>query len=365
MISFVVGRGMGHQGRCISIVLKLLELQRKVNVFSFKETERYLNQNLPKCNRIFLYESSGLKNKEWIRKYGGLFHRSNLIVHDWRPEIIKFKEKQLISPKTPLVSLYHSDFIKHPTDSQEMRKFKKHILSVASQTDAFIHMNIVSPVKMPDIDTLYFPVPLIAREVTEKSAQVKKRLGLDKNERFILVHMGSGLGMHRYQHIDKWYNELNNFKSDYRLVVAGQLTDEHYDFRRGIIQAPIFPNGKNLVNAADLVISKPGMGILSDCISLQKPLLFLPADNMEREQKVNMLADIMESDLALLSDYRHLHHKIKEAIREKNVYKSKFSHIPTNGAEVVSKILRKMEKYPRKDLPDQYKKLLHLTPFGR
>ncbi|GAB7387577.1 hypothetical protein BSNK01_14140 [Bacillaceae bacterium] len=363
VITFVVGRGMGHLGRCISVVSRLLLFGRKVNVYGFPETHRYLRKNLLRFKRIYPYRTEGYRRKDWLREYGGMWKRSRVIVHDWRPEIVRYRKKGLLSPKTVLASLYHSDFHKYRDDAKEMKRFKEHIVSVASQTDVFFHMNVLPPRKRPQIDTLYLPVPIITRETTQGKEKVKAKLGLLPGEKFILVHMGGGLGKHRYRQIAKWYDAVNRLKTDYRIVIAGQFHEDEFAFREGVVRAPLFPNGKDLVNAADLVITKPGMGILSDCISLRKPLLMLPADNMEREQKVRMLREIIGSDLPLVTRTKELNGKIKEALQEERFFAERFSRIPTNGAKIVAKMLKKLERCPRKELADLYPKLLRLTPF--
>ena len=97
-------------------------------------------------------------------------------------------------------------------------------------------------------------------------------------------------GALRYQYINKWYKTIDHLKIDYKIVIAGQLfSGQRYKFENPeIVLAPLFSNGRDLINAADLVISKPGMGVLTDCIASNKPLLALPSDTKERMVKNNM-----------------------------------------------------------------------------
>lgn len=176
--------------------------------------------------------------------------------------------------------------------------------------------------------------------------------------------MGAGLGKHRYREIDRWYEAINRFLSGPRMVVAGRLDGVRYRFANHIIQADLFANGKDLVNACDLVISKPGMGILTDCISLRKPLLFFPPDDMERLQKVEMLQQLMGEDALVIGDERDLAAKVRWAMRMKERYRERFSRVPVNGAEVTARICSKIQHMDRATLKRHYKDLRLLTPFG-
>src|SRR5690606_15572640 len=101
--------------------------------------------------------------------------------------------------------------------------------------------------------------------------------------------------------------------------------------------------GVDLVNAAKLVISKPGMGILTDCISTGTPLLALPADTKERKVKNMMLSDLLGSNLCLVHrNYSHkeLSRKIDEIVSHEDYIQSKFIQVPQNGAEIMAKSLK-------------------------
>jgi spore coat polysaccharide biosynthesis predicted glycosyltransferase SpsG len=355
MISFVVGRGMGHLGRCISISEKLHQRHLPIQVFAFQETHGYLSENLQNHVPLKTYTSRNFEDGK----------QTELLIHDWRPEVTRFRSERKVDLKTKIVTLYHSDFLIRRNDSSPMREFKNRIREIANQSDIFLHMNLFPPEQSnPRMNCIYIPVPLITREISQSPEEVKRKLGLQDNESFILVHMGGGLGMHRYEQIVKWYEQINTLAGRYRFVVAGQLQEEDYQFDIRIIKAPIFPNGKNLVQAASLVISKPGMGILGDCISTGTPLLFLPADDAEREQKINMLRKILNSELGTIKEPEEIVTKIEQALVKKHEIQKKFNQIPTNGAEVASKILEMAYRIPQSKLPKKREDLLRLTPFS-
>jgi spore coat polysaccharide biosynthesis predicted glycosyltransferase SpsG len=355
MISYVVGRGMGHLGRCINISKKLHQQHIPIQVYAFQETHGYLMENLQNQVPLKTYLSRQFEDGK----------QTELLINDWRSEVAGFRNEGKVDLNTKLITIYHSDFSMRENDSTPMREYKNRIRDIANQSDIFLHMNLLPPNQSnPRLNCIYIPIPLITRDVSQSPEEVKRMLGLQADESFILVHMGGGLGIHRYQQIVKWYEQINTLAGRYRFVVAGQLQEEDYQFDKRIIKAPLFPNGKNLVQAASLVISKPGMGILGDCMSTGTPLLFLPADDAEREQKINMLRQILNSDMGTINEPEEIVTKIEQALENKHVFQKKFFQIPTNGAEVASKILEMAYRIPLSELPKKREDLLRLSPFS-
>ncbi|MGG3478057.1 hypothetical protein ABES21_11120 [Peribacillus frigoritolerans] len=355
MISFVVGRNMGHLGRCISISEKLHQLNLPIQVFAFKESHGYLLDNLQNHIPLNPYKSRKFEDGK----------QTELLIHDWRSEVTAFRIEGKVDLNTKIVTIYHSDFSLDRNDSTEMREYKQKIQKTANHSNIFLHMNLFPPERSDtNLNCIYIPVPLITRDISIPPEEVKNKLKLQADESFILVQMGGGLGPSRYQQIVKWYEQINALAGRYRFVVAGQLQEEDFQFDKRIIKAPLFPNGKNLVNAASLVISKPGMGILGDCISTGTPLLFLPADDAEREQKIGMLRKILNSDMGTIKEPEEIVTKIEQALAKKNIFQENFSKIPTNGAEVASKIIETAYRIPLSELPKRREELLRLTPFS-
>lgn len=178
--------------------------------------------------------------------------------------------------------------------------------------------------------------------------------------------MGGGTGPYKYKYRDEWYKKLNKLKTDFHIVVTSQLKGSSYNFAPHIIIAPVFSNGADLVNAAEMVISKPGRGIIYDCISLQKPLLLLPADTKEREVQNRMVKKLLKSDLCLAykeMSTKKLQKRIAKIMKKKRLFEKRFAKVPTNGAEIVAKSLALLSKSTLKDLAKVHKKILKLTPF--
>lgn len=361
MINYIVGKNLGHLSRCVANLEQLKRSdQKKVRVYAYKHSHRWLRKNL-KAVKIKRINQFSYKRKKRF------FLKAKVLIHDWRGQVKYIKAARKRKDKCIIAGIYHSDLDLCYLDTQRTKKFKKQIKEVSEKTtDIFFHINLRQPTKIPKLSTLYVPIPIIAREVTMSPSTVKKKLGLNQDEEFILVTMGGGVGRYRYKYIHQWYKKINQLKIPYRIVIVNQFSNTKVKFKKNIIKAPLFNNGVDLVNAATLVISKPGMGILTDCISTGTPLLALPPDTKERKVKNMMLSDLLDSNLCLISrnsSAKDLARKIKEVMYHKEFIQARFKQVPQNGAEILAQSLRLLNKGSRKDLRKIHKKIMKLTPF--
>lgn len=359
MIRYIAGRNLGHLARCVATVSKFMSLsQEAVEIRSFSHTHTWLKSNLPKA-KIRTFKSRQLETR------GKKLLKTDLLIHDWREEVRKLKEMR---KERPIIGgIYHSDISLSPSDTDWTEKFKRQIQAISqSTTDIFFHINLTQPEEVPELSTFYVPIPPIVRKITMTPPQVKDVLGIPRNEPFVLVQMGGGIGKYRYKFMNEWYGKVNNLRIPYQIVIANQLEGVNFEFRKPIIRAPLFDNGRNLVNAAAMVVSKPGMGILMDCVSTGTPLLLLPADTKEREVKNLMLRNLVGSDICLASNKfsaRDLARSIEELVKHTATIRSRFAKIPKNGADIVAESMKLLSGHSLEELPDLYPKILKLTPF--
>ncbi|MCO7175205.1 glycosyltransferase [Sporolactobacillus kofuensis] len=359
MIHYIVGRNLGHLNPCVANLTKFSKISDEpVKLFSFRNTHEWLRANFPQGN---IHRSINLQKK------ADILLNANLVMHDWRDEVQQLKQER--TGEGPVIGgIYHSDLSVHREDTDWTRKFKRQIRDISQKsTDIFFHINLTQPQEIPQLSTLYVPIPIIARDVTMAPDQVKQLLGIPKEEPFLLVQMGGGVGKYRYLYMDEWYEKINQLKTPYRIVVANQLNGVDFTFNSSIIQAPLFDNGRNLINAADLVISKPGMGILMDCISTGTPLLALPADTKEREVKNMMLRELVGDDLCLARNSlkpKELAAQIEALMAQKEQIKKVCGKIPQDGADVIAKSMKLLSGHNLKELPEIYQDILKMTPFS-
>ncbi|WP_134699024.1 glycosyltransferase [Ammoniphilus sp. YIM 78166] len=360
MIHYIVGRNLGHLSRCVANIEKYKKIgNQSIKVFTFPHSHSWIRSNLPKVKvKDF--------SKKKLAKNPKPFLDAQLIIHDWRKEVEWLKKSR--GKKGPIIGgIYHSDMFTTGEDSEWTTTFKNEIREVADKTtDIFFHMNLLPPKRSPKLSSYYYPIPIISREISMSPKKVKKILGLKPDERFILIHMGGGIGPFRYRYMDEWYEKLSRIKTPYRLVVANQFGGMKAKFPKSIIVAPLFTNGPDLINAADMVISKPGMGIMIDCITTGTPLLALPADSKERQVKNMMLKDLIGHDLCLVrknASAQYVSKQVQEYMDESDRVQHVFERIPRNGADVMARCMKKLSNCSIRDLPDLYPDLLKLSPY--
>lgn len=102
-------------------------------------------------------------------------------------------------------------------------------------------------------------VPFIARRSSRDPAEVRRRLGLPANERLALVSFGGygveGLPVAALRQL-----------AGYRALLPGDV-DEAALYAKGL-------RYEDLVRAVDVVVSKPGYGIVSECLANDTALLY-------------------------------------------------------------------------------------------
>lgn len=102
-------------------------------------------------------------------------------------------------------------------------------------------------------------LPFVARQSTRDPLAVRDALGLSRDERLVLASFGgygvSGLNIEALRHI-----------AGYRILLPGDIDE-----------AAIYESGlryEDLVRAVDVVVSKPGYGIISECLANHTALLY-------------------------------------------------------------------------------------------
>ncbi|MCL5406007.1 MAG: hypothetical protein M1398_04690 [Deltaproteobacteria bacterium] len=107
-------------------------------------------------------------------------------------------------------------------------------------------------------------VPLVARKAEKSGSEVRSILGLDSTDKLILVaFVGLELNETAMGNLKNMDGVVFLYKSPLEFDIPGAL---RFD------EAPIsFPDA---VGAADAVLTKPGYGIVSDCLALGTPVIY-------------------------------------------------------------------------------------------
>lgn len=169
-------------------------------------------------------------------------------------------------------------------------------------------------------------VPLISRRAQRKPGDVRRMLGLaDDGRPLILI----ALRPSDFRRIDR---ENLLARSSYRFILFGQEQPV-----AGFINLPndIIPF-QELVNAVDVVVSKPGYGIVSECFVNQTPLLYTSRNDFLEYHALHATLDECANAAHLPpSDFFTGNwHKAIDALLD-----TPWDGVPlaTNGAEVVAR----------------------------
>ncbi len=107
-------------------------------------------------------------------------------------------------------------------------------------------------------------IPLIARFSALDKREARKRFGLPLTAQIVLVSFG-GFGLERLP-----WTRMNDTK-DFFFVTTGGVPKKEKSF---LVLPEAQPHYEDLVRAADVVVSKPGYGIVADVIAHQVPILY-------------------------------------------------------------------------------------------
>ena len=107
--------------------------------------------------------------------------------------------------------------------------------------------------------TKVIDLPFVARRSSRDPLAIRDALGLPRNQRLALASFGgygvSGLNVEALRHT-----------AEYRILLPGDI-DEAAIYQRGL-------RYEDLVRAVDVVVSKPGYGIISECLANDTALLY-------------------------------------------------------------------------------------------
>jgi L-arabinokinase len=166
-------------------------------------------------------------------------------------------------------------------------------------------------------------IPFVARRSRRDRLDIRDALGLPRDRRIVLTSFG-GYGL------DTLNAEPLKHLDGYDVLLPGMI-DEDAMYRRGY-------RYEDLVNAVDVVVTKPGYGIVSECLANDTALLYTSRGDF-REYPV--LVDAMRT---CLRSHFIDHHDLFAGRWQSHLdallaQPSPASQPPTNGADVAADIL--------------------------
>jgi L-arabinokinase len=180
-------------------------------------------------------------------------------------------------------------------------------------------------------------IPFIARHSTRTRREARRLLGLDPDRSVALLSFG-GYGLQRLaidslDCLDDWTVLLTD-----RITSLGDRTPAHVH----LIPESAFESGlryEDLVSAADVVVTKPGYGIVSECIAHGTAMLytsrghFREYDRMVQEMPFLLRCRFIEQHELFAGRWR-------EALRALMAQPAAPRHIATDGADQAAAIIQ-------------------------
>lgn len=366
MIGYILSGGFGHCERFLAITEQFRKVsQEPMLVYADRLMKDFVDQEHQSIKYHWYLRQKKKKHvvARLLKQNRSDLFNCRYIINDIRKDVNSFRKKR--TPGQMFFTLYHSDLSIREND--DFKNWKKHIIKIINNTsDLLFHVNFYPPSKITDLNASYFPIPIITRTVTESPEQVKKKLGLQPDEKFILVCLGSGVGKYAYNQIEQVYQVLNKMKLDYRILIMKGMRNHTINFNPKIITLELIKNGINIVNAADMVIAKPGMGIFQSCIATKKPLLFLPGDDSERKLKIFDLRKIIGKNAPVINEItpESLHKGIYLTLEQSYLFKNNFANVPSGGELIITQALQLLNNNQVKDPLEVFDFLKHINPYG-
>ncbi|MDK2932687.1 MAG: hypothetical protein PWP27_497 [Clostridiales bacterium] len=350
MITNIINAGFGHSVRFIAMLESLRTFSHApITCLTPGSMIKFIKANTTQYNcdvhNFYYLQSLVSKRKKSTKslikasdkKLLQKLNTTTIMINDFFVNAQKIQ--RLFSNNTITCCLYHGNIEIKKNDDLKTAAFKKMVRDTASKHDIFFHINIQQPQYKPNLKCIYIPIPIVSRRISMHKQTVNSILGLQPEEKFILVHAGSAVMENVYKDLHNFYTAVNTLKTSFKIVVASSL--------------------------GELVISKPGMGILQDCIVTNKPLLFLPGDFAERNLKIQLLDQLLQGNLPMIKNISasNLEESINQCLSIKNLYQAAYEQVPVNGADILARAANILKDIKKDKIQDFIPMIKEMSPF--
>ena len=176
-------------------------------------------------------------------------------------------------------------------------------------------------------------LPLIARRAELEKNEIREILGLPPDLKVVLLSFGGfWLG-------EEYYRKLAKLKSFVWIAserVGGGFPGIQNFSREKVKRAGlIYPD---LVKASDVVVTKPGYGILSECIANRTRMIYTSRGDF-REYDVLVAGAKKYLPSLFISQEKLKAGELKDSLEEVLSLKDDYPSLPLDGAEVAAKII--------------------------
>ncbi|MBW2966955.1 methyltransferase domain-containing protein [Candidatus Woesearchaeota archaeon] len=354
-----------------------------VDIFADRGSHGFTDDGLIdfKNYNLHHFEYYGIEGDEIVRANSSLLKNmadSKVVLSDWvrgaHSLVDKVRHSSRVGDDTYLVGLYHANLEDAVDDDDKMRRFRQKQRGIVDNLDLYLHTT-ADPDPVYRTSTPVIPVPLVVRESEENPRDVKRLLGMRNSERFIYVVVGGkGNGSMNKKHdgrknYEVFFDSLDSIDAASlgvdKIVVNTGGKDVSFS-NPDIITVDKVPNGQDYVRAAEMVVGKPGMGTLAECLKFGTPFLMakwkLEAEEME---KVRLLKEVTGEHHPTIWGHspEHISDRIRLTMARRYELADSMTRVPTNGASVVAEIVDQLQDRTGALDDRVHAALMKLTPY--
>ncbi len=263
IVYYITDHGLGHATRTVAIIRELKKKSIDVVVRS-NDKLGFLKKSLPDVqiihgstdftpvmqkNNPMRFSDIQTKKKllDWIANLPAIITNESRLLKKIHPDLIISDTAFmpiLTAKKNQISSILISNFVWN--EALHLPQYLKLFLRNSyEQSDLVLKLPFGTKMNLKN----KHDVGLVARLPTISKHQMRKRLGIEKQEKLVLISLSGML-----KNPIKFPRNICVLDvSDYSIIKNSKID--------------VFVNGQNLVNAADLVICKCGYGFVSECLT--------------------------------------------------------------------------------------------------
>ena len=279
ILYYISENGLGHLTRSIALIR---ELQNETEIMIRNSNESFLKKSLPLISTF-----SGKTDQGPIISDNSVsidWKETLLSINDWYSNFNSNMEKECDFIKKIQPDIVISDISPIPLSAS--RKLNIHSIAISNFTwlDIFskldnFNLDLIEEsydnasfcIQLPLSTSMNVfkqkkQVGIVCKLPTDDNLSIRKRLNIDVSKFLIFVNL------------PKFYSvTLKNFKNLQVISTGAKTSSDNTMFIEPWIE------GQNLINSSDLVVSKCGYGMISECLTSGTPFKLI-ADDLHPEQ---------------------------------------------------------------------------------
>ena len=347
IIFYISGHGLGHAIRSLEVVKALKKINPSLRIFVrtsapewvfnlvLNREDRYeqVSIDVGAVQRTSLWIDKDETFQQWLKiekKWDEIFSREmnfirkekiNLIFGDIPP--LAFRIAQKAGLPSIAMGNFGWDWIYESwiPGKPEFREIAKTISDDYSKASLLLRLPMHEPMKaFQNVED----IPIVARKAKKDRIEVRKEIGISNRDKLILLAL------------PEWDRELIPWDSLEKMDNIFFLSPFPESQNQRVFTFPkegvTFPD---LVTGSDLVLSKPGYGIVAECYANRTPLLYVLRDDFpECNILVQWIQDNMPSMLLPREDF--LSGNWENHIEQFFAQTHTWNFFPINGGEIAA-----------------------------